>query len=229
MRAHSVLPLLLLGLVSCHAIPPHELNELYRVEITQRETQYRIKPGDSISIRIFNPTPGQPGVSLDQTLGVLPDGRTDPFFLDNLIVGGKTIVELQTEIAAAYAAQINQPEVSVQITPADEFVYIVGEVRTPGQQTITNRTTLSQAMARAGGYRVTASADEVLLIRPFRDHRRPDRFVIDLYDFSEDVVLLPDDQIIVDPTTWILIREYMREYIWGLLPPLLPTLLGAGI
>lgn len=201
-----------IGIVSCTAIPPSEINELYKDVIYQREAQYRIKPGDGFTISFF----GSPEYT--QSLFVLPDGRTDPFFMDDAIVAGQTIKELQENVKQFYAQQIREPEISLQIEPDHEAVYLHGAVITPGPQQMTLKMTLSQLLIAGGGYADTASIDDVILRRPYRNQRQPDVFRISLYDDSEELFLLPNDQIIVDRTYWIVFRDYLREYIWGILP-----------
>ncbi len=208
-----VLFTLLGGLVSCRATSPQEINDLYKDVIYQRDTQYRIKPGDAIQIRFFN----QEG-QFNQTFFVLPDGRTDPFFMNDAIVMGKTVKEFEEDVQRSYADQVKNAEISVHITPAGEVIYLRGAVTRPATMPYTLKMTLSQAISNAGGYLDSASADEVILKRSYKNPRKPDYFVVNLYDTSEEIFLLPNDQIIVDRTWWIVVRDYLNEYIWRLLP-----------
>ena len=205
-----------LGLVSCGVVQPAKVNELFKDELHQRGTEYRIKPGDAITLKFFG---GEKVATLNQELLlVLPDGRTDPFFLDNEVVSGKTIRQFEEQIRTRYAAQLRNAEISILVAPAEEFIFLHGEVVKPGTQPYSLRMTLSQAIANAHGYKVTASADEVILKRSYRNPRHPDVFVVSLYDPSEEVLLLPNDEIIVERTIWILLRDYLQEYIYGLFP-----------
>lgn len=211
----GILFALCLAAASCKTIAPEEVNRLYQEELKQRDGEYRIKGGDTLAIKLFAT---DPGTQFNQILQVLPDGRTDPFFMDNLVVAGKTVRQLEEEVERVYAPQVRSPEVAIQVTPAPELIYLHGQVEKPGTQPYVHGMTLSHAIANANGYKVTASADEVVLKRSYRNPRRPDRFVVSLYEDSEAVFLLPGDEIIVDPTAWILVRDYLQEYLWGLLP-----------
>lgn len=213
-----LLPLFLLSLVSCRWVdptPPHEINELYRDVLDQRDTQYLLKPGDSIQLRFYNP----PVLALDQFFSVLSDGRADPYFMDNAIVAGKTLRQLEDEVRLHYSDQIESPEIILQVTMADERVYLEGHAANANPTNLKRRMTLSQLLADAGGYQITASADSVLLVRPYWNPDHPDRFRVSLYDDSEEIFLLPNDHIVVEPTTWILLRDYFVEYIAGLVSP----------
>jgi protein involved in polysaccharide export with SLBB domain len=213
---HSLLVAVLL-LCGCRATPLPEINQRYRQVLLQRETQYRLKPGDVITLRFYNQD-----MELNQTLLVLPDGRTDPFFMDDAQVAGKTIPELQEEIRRHYADQINQSEISMQVAPAGETVTVEGEVIRPSIQPYAIKMTLLQALGNSGGYKLTAHLRGVIVRRYFLDPRKPDVFRVNVNAYAhtpEDLVLLPSDQIVVERTFLILIRDYIDEYVWGFLPP----------
>jgi protein involved in polysaccharide export with SLBB domain len=194
------------------AAPPHTVNDTYQEALIRRRTEYRIKPGDVIKVSFYGET------KFDQELLVLPDGRTDPYFMNNTLVAQSTVAQLEEEIKRHYANEVRNPEIKIQVTPAKETIYLQGAVKTPGVQDFTLNMTLSQVLARAGGYLDTASIDDVILRRSVNDPRKPDIFVIDLNDESEEIMMLPDDHVWVCRTWWIVVRDYLREYIWGMLP-----------
>ena len=210
-------------MVSCTVVPPSKINELYKDIIYQREAQYRIKPGDSIVIGFSGKA------EYSESLFVLPDGRTDLYYMDDAIVAGNTIKELEENIKQFYSQQIRGLVIGIQITPKEETVYLSGHGSSqPGPQPMSLRMTLSQLLINGGGYNDTASIDDVILRRPYRNSRQPDVFRISLYDESEELFLLPNDQIIIDRTYWIVFRDYLREYFWGLLPFNPELLLGSS-
>jgi hypothetical protein len=228
---------LLLGLVSflasCESVPIHEVNEKYKDVLFQRENHYKIKAGDSVTVKFYNQDP-----DLTQTLLVLPDGHTDPFFMDDAIFAGKTVKELEADISTYYASQVKVPEISVQVAPAGESIILEGEVaRPPGTMPFTLRMTLMQAIGASGGYNLTACLHEVTVRRSYLDPKHPDVFNINLRDYQwvpEELFLLPNDHIIVQKNFAILVRDYIREYVWGFLPPFFgvatsATVAAAGI
>ena len=215
----SLAAIALFGLASCKTTSifskrtsPAGVNEQYREVLYQRSTQYRIRPGDNLQVDFFGAT------EYSQTLFVLPDGRADPFFMGNAVVAGKTVKEFEEEIKDAYKDELNEPVVSVGVAPFPEVIYLVGTVL--GPQTLPYRLnmTLTQAILEARNYLDTASLDDIILRRPYSNPRNPDIFYVDYYDESEEIFLLPDDEIIVTRTTWIVIRDYVREYIFGFVP-----------
>jgi len=226
-----LLPLFILGLVSCSSVPAHLINEKYRAVLTQRDTSYHLKPGDILNIRFYNQD-----VDLNQALmTVLPDGRTDPYFMDDVVVAGKSVKELEADIVRYYARQVRVPEVSVQVTPAAEAIIIEGQFGGQSRNiaTATNiipytsNMTLVQAIGRVGGYNLTACMHEVVIRRYYLDPKHPDVFRINLRDYAdtpEDLILLPGDQIILERNWFILFRDYVDEYVWGMLPPFFRTM-----
>jgi len=205
-------------LCACVGVTPiHEVNEKYRDVLMQRQNEYRLKPGDTITLRFYNQD-----LELNQTLLVLPDGHTDPFFMDDAVVGGKTIKEFEADINKFYAGQIQNSDVSVQVLPAGETITIEGQMVKPATQPFTNKMTLMQAMGNAGGYKLTACLCEVIVRRYYPDPRKPDVIRVSLREYGdipEDLLLLPNDQIIVERNWVILVRDYIDEYVWGFLPP----------
>ena len=212
-----------LAVSACQSVPIHKVNEKYRAVLNQRETQYRIKPGDTIEIRFF----GTEVADLTQKLLVLPDGHTDPFYMDDAQVVGKSVKELEEDIRKYYVEQIKGRDLSVQITPAGETIILEGEVLRPLPQPVTLRMTLMQALGVAGGYKLTACLHTVIVRRSYLNAAHPDVFRINLRDYAdapEELFLLPNDHIIVEKNWVILVRDYINEYVWGFLPPFLRSI-----
>lgn len=212
-------------LVSCSVISPSGVNESYRDVLEQRHNHYKLKDGDTIAIKLYN----RPGDLNQATSLVLPDGRSDLFFMDAHIVAGKTVSELETELKARTTTEVRDPEVSIQVTPRDETAFFVGEFVRPGPVLLTTKMTLQEAIASLGGVRITGDTDWALLRRPFRDPRRAERFRIDLNDDSEDIFLLPGDQVILGRTFLAGVSNYLREYIFNMVPGVSQVATGAAI
>lgn len=222
MRLHtlpgfSIVLVTVLTSVSCQSITtPDRLNDRYREVLEQRMAEYRIKAGDSVTISFYN----QPAITT-QAMFVLPDGRSDMFFMDNVILADKTLAELQVEVEGVYKNQgVRDPEISIQIQPAGEFVYLEGMVGNAKTVPFALQMTLSQLMAEAGSYQITGSVDDIILRRSYLDATYPEKFRVNIYDDSEEIFLLPNDHIVVERTTWILVRDYLDEYLWGFVRPM---------
>jgi protein involved in polysaccharide export with SLBB domain len=198
--------------------PIKEINQKYSDLLEQRATQYRIKPGDTITVKFYAQDP-----ELNQVWFVLPDGRTDPFFMNDAVVAGKTVRQLEEDVKRSYVDQVRDGELSMDIRPAEESVILEGQLVRPAVVPYQNRMTLLQAMGTTGGYRVTACLDQVIL------RRGQDVFRIDMSDYHDtpdDLYLLPNDHIVVERNLVILIRDYIEEYVYGFFPPVLRSLIA---
>ncbi len=96
---------------------------------------------------------------------------------------------------------------------------MVGEFERPGPLPLTVKMTIQEAISAAGGMKVTGDTDWALLRRPYSNHEEPDLFRVDLNDQTEDIFLLPGDQIVLNRTFLASVVLYVREYIFGFLPP----------
>lgn len=199
--------------VSCAVTRPSVINAKYADVFEQRHNHYKLKVGDSLSIRLYD---------LESDLNqadslILSDGRSDLFQIPDYVLAGKTIDEVKEELKRGMAAEFRTrlPDVKIQVIPAPEFVYLVGEFQNPSQVPYTEKMTLQEAISVVGGLRVIADTDWALLRRPYLDPLAPDLFRIDLNDASEALYLLPGDQIVLG-TTWLAtIMVYLREYLFG--------------
>lgn len=203
----------------CSVVSPGVINEKYREVLEQRHENYQIKAGDNINIEFY----GVDDATLNQNVLVLPDGRGDVFFMGQSKLAGNSVPELEEAVRAGMADQLRPADIRIQVQPAAEAVFMVGEFERPGALPLTTKMTLQQAIAASGGVRLTADTDWALLRRPVLDPRHPDLFRIDLNDESEALYLLPGDQIILSRTTLASIVAYMRDYIFGIFPPWLTT------
>jgi protein involved in polysaccharide export with SLBB domain len=206
--------ILALSLTSCAVTPPSKINENYREVLYQRHNNYKIKDGDTLVIRLYN----RPG-DLNQTdVVVLPDGRCDLFYMDNVQIGGLTIPEVEKILKERIAQELPVMEVSIQVRPRAERVHLVGQFERPMSMDLTTKMTLHEAVSAAGGLRVTGDTDYALLRRPFMNPAKPDTYRIDLNDELEEIFLLPGDQVVLDRTFVAGFINYLREYVFGFIP-----------
>jgi polysaccharide export outer membrane protein len=93
------------------------------------------------------------------------DGAFAYPLLGRVTAAGLTTQQLEAQMTNTLAEFIVQPQVSVTVTQyLSQQVYIVGEVRLPGPQSLTHASTLLELLVKAGG--PTAEAGwEVVLVR----------------------------------------------------------------
>jgi len=109
---------------------------------------------------------------LQLQVSVTPAGKLYLPGLGAITAQGLTLEELKFEIDARYDATIPGVDVTpVLVQRAPRFVYVLGEVGTPGQFELINPTTLMAALAMAGGWNQGANLRQVVVFRRGEDWR----------------------------------------------------------
>ncbi|MGC3970019.1 MAG: polysaccharide biosynthesis/export family protein [Pirellulales bacterium] len=103
---------------------------------------------------------------------VTPEGTIALPAVGNVPVQGLTLTELKRELDQRYAAEVEGIEVTpVLLQRAPRYVYVLGEVRTPGRFVLDGPTTVMQSIALAGGWNVGANTRQIVVFRRGDDWR----------------------------------------------------------
>jgi polysaccharide export outer membrane protein len=155
---------------------------------------------------------------------VAPDGTISlPGIGATVPAQGLTLDELKTEIEERYAqvARIEGMEVTPRLLErAPRFVYVLGEVYLPGRIRLEGPTTVMQALAAAGSWKVGANLRQVVVFRRGDDWRlMATRLDIHGALFARrpcpaDEIWLNDSDIIVVPKHPVLIADDWIELIF---------------
>jgi polysaccharide export outer membrane protein len=102
-----------------------------------------------------------------QFVTVTPEGTIQLPGIGSVYVQGLTLEELQREIEARYAAKYG---VGLSVTPllnerAPSYVFLGGEVRSPGRYTLEGPTTVMQAITLAGGWNIGGNTNQIVVFR----------------------------------------------------------------
>lgn len=173
---------------------------------------YRLGGGDTIRIEILG---------VDQYSGdyqVPIDGRLNLPLAGSISVQGLTLEEAADAISQAYAKILRRPVISVNLqAPRPLNIWIAGEINRPGSYSVpliggvgqrpgTQYPTLTQAIERAGGVKLTADLRRVELRRAQRDGSQ--RVInINLWQMLQtgdrrgDITLLDGDSIFIPTAT----------------------------
>jgi len=122
---------------------------------------YHIQVGDVLEVRLLlNP-------ELNEEVTVRPDGHISTTAVPDILAYGRTPADLASSLRADYAHDLQNPRVSVVVKSfAPTRVYVGGEVNTPGEFiTVGPTLTLSQALARAGGTKLSSDDTSMFVIR----------------------------------------------------------------
>lgn len=107
-----------------------------------------------------------------QLVRITPEGTISLPAIGSVYAQGLTLRELQTELNERYRQQVEGIEVvPVLAQRAPRYVYVLGEVRTPGRFELTGPTTAIQAIAMAGSWNVGAHLRQVVVFRRGDDWR----------------------------------------------------------
>lgn len=152
---------------------------------------------------------------------VTPAGQINLPGIGAIYVQGLTITEAKMEIDARYAATIP----GVRVTPdlserAQRFLYVLGEVETPGQFELTGPTTVMQAIALAGGWNLGANLRQVVVFRRADDWR----LIATMVDVRgalyarrpvpADEIWLNDSDLVLVPKTPIQMADEVVEQVF---------------
>ncbi|MCH8923584.1 MAG: polysaccharide biosynthesis/export family protein [Planctomycetes bacterium] len=161
---------------------------------------------------------------------VAPDGTIALPALGSVPAQGLTLDELKRELDQRYAEIVE----GIEVTPilearAPRFIYVLGEVATPGRFALEGPTTVMQALALAGSWNVGAHLKQVVVFRRDKNWQLQ-ATMIDIrgalygkQPCPADEIWLRDSDIVVVPKHPILVADEFIELvftrgIYGVLP-----------
>jgi polysaccharide export outer membrane protein len=150
-----------------------------------------------------------------------PDGYITLPIVGDLFAAGLTATELNQAVSKAYAERYSGIQVStiVRETPSN-VVYVLGEVRQPGQFPFSRPLSVTQALALAGVDTNTAGLGTVVVVN--MHSRTPTGRVLDVAglfsgDGGEDALLGRDDVVFVPKSAIAEADLFVDQYITRLL------------
>lgn len=141
-----------------------------RPTLQQRKPRYKIQPDDGLVISFpLSPEFDQPShctQTTNCTLVVQPDGYIDVQGAGSIHVQGMTVPELVEALTKAYSGILHDPIIHVALIDFQRPYFLVsGQVGKPGQYDLRHDTTVSEAIAIAGGFEPTAKTQVFLFHR----------------------------------------------------------------
>jgi polysaccharide export outer membrane protein len=129
-------------------------------QLHHRNPQYQLSRGDTFDLA-FPFTP-----EFNQTVTVQPDGYITLTGLGDRYVAGKTVPELRELLQTAYARILHDPVINVVPKDFEKPYFIAGgQIGHPGKFDLRGDTTLTEAIAIAGGFTGSSKHSQVLLFR----------------------------------------------------------------
>ena len=161
---------------------------------------------------------------------VTPEGTVSLPALVSVPVQGLTLRELKRELDERYAHEVEGIEITpVLVQRAPRYVFVLGEVTTSGRFSLEGPTTVMQAIAMAGSFRIGANLNQVVVFRRNADWRMT-ATLLDLHGALHghrpcpaDEIWLNDSDIIVVPKSIIqkadeIVEMVFTRGIYGIIP-----------
>jgi polysaccharide export outer membrane protein len=152
----------------------------------------------------------------NQTVTVQPDGFITLKGLEKqMYAQGMTLSELREGIRTAYAGMLHEPELAIVLKEFERPYFIAsGEVGKPGKYDLHGDTTVTEAVAIAGGFTGQAKHSQVVLFRHVSDDTVEAKLLniksmLANRDLREDVHLRPGDMLFVPQNMISKISRYL--------------------
>lgn len=129
---------------------------------------YTMGPGDEVRMTVF----GQPDLTTETQIG--PDGSVQIPLLGTVFIANRSSSQAAEQVARAYELGnlLKQPQVNILITKyRSKSVSILGKVNRPGTLILERPTSLTDALAWAGGV-ADSGSERLLLIRTNADGKQ---------------------------------------------------------
>ncbi len=138
-----------------------------REEVLEGQEEYYLGYHDVLRITVFGRPDSSSGSSdISRDTEIRNDGMISYPLIGDIMAAGLTIPQLQREIVTKLKEYIVDPKVDIQIVKyASRDVSILGEVENPHVIYLKGRTTLLEAIARAGGLTEKANLKGAYIIR----------------------------------------------------------------
>lgn len=189
----------------------------------QKFPEYRFGFGDVIEVKFFR------NEQFNETVKVRPDGRISLEKVGELNVTGMTPFQLDTVLTRLYGSFIRNPDITVIVREFGGYqVYVLGEVAAPGGFEIQRNMTILQALAVAGGPKVSAKLNSVIVLRRERtndisafrvDLTKPMKPKYESDVLQNDIFIQPQDVVYVPKTFIANVSTFMKQVYDGVLPP----------
>lgn len=180
-----------------------------------RYPRYKLSSGDQFDIS-FELSP-----EFNQSVSVQPDGFITLRGVGDVHVAGETVPELTNTLRNAYKNILHDPLISVTLKDFEKPYFIAdGQVGRPGKYELRGTTTLTEAIAMAGGFQDTAKHSQVLLFRRVDDNWVSAKIINvkkmeKAGKLTEDLTLHPGDMVFVPKNRLSKIKPFLPSSSMG--------------
>lgn len=178
-------------------------------QLERRNPRYKIQHSDILSISFpLSPEFDQPKVT------VQPDGYINLQGIGSLYIQDMTVPQAVDAMKKAYASILHDPIIDVDLVDFQKPYFTVsGQVGKPGEYELRHDTSLTEAIAMAGGFAPTAKTQVFLYHRVSTGYFEVKKYnvkdILHGKNVNEDAVLGPGDMIFVPEKFITSFRKYV--------------------
>jgi polysaccharide export outer membrane protein len=184
--------------------------------LQRRNPRYQLCKGDILELN-FPFTP-----EFNQTVTVQPDGFISLWGAGDVHVEGQTVPEATQALRTAYGKILHDPLLTIGLTDFDKPSFIVnGEVGRPGKYDLRGDTTVTEAVAIAGGFTENSKHSQVLVFRRVSNdwvevRKLNVKQMFQVANLTEDLHLRPGDMLFVPKNAVSKIKRWIPYSALGL-------------
>ena len=188
--------------------------------LERRGARYEVANSDVLDLQ-FEFTP-----DFNQTVTVQPDGFITLKEVGDLQVQGESVPEIKEKLQQAYSKILAKPEVTVYLKDFNKPYFLaLGQVAHPGKYDLRGDTTVSAAVAMAGGFTPDAKHSQVLVFRRVNDNwssvtKLDLKHMLKSRNLTEDLALRPGDMVYVPQNNISKVKNFVPTPTLGTYAPL---------
>jgi len=121
---------------------------------------YLINAGDVLDISVWKEE------ELQREIRVLPDGKISFPLVGEIAVSGITLTAVREQLVKKLSEYITDPVVNISVKSSEgNSVYVIGQVKQPGQFIMYQPLDVMQVLSLAGGLTTFAKANDIRILR----------------------------------------------------------------
>ena len=169
---------------------------VFSAEPVPAHEQYRVQPGDILSVSVWKED------ALQGEVLVRPDGGVSFPLAGDIAASGKSVEDLRRELTVRFTPYIPSPVVTVAVKQiGGNRIYVMGKVNRPGEFAFSNPPDVMQALSLAGGTTEFAALNDIVILRRENGRLEAIRFrygeVERGRELAQNIVLRSGDTVVV--------------------------------